>query len=340
MTQKQSKAQKKLLVLGAGGMLAADLINVFKDDKKYKIIAWGFADLDITNAQMVYDKIGKLKPDAIINAAAYTAVDAAEKEFDKAMAINGYALKNLADIASQTGALLIHYSTDYVFDGKNSKGYKENDEPNPASAYGQSKFAGERMILMTAFHNSGGGCTGCGASHGCHKITVMKPLNYYIIRTSWLYGHSGKNFVDTMLALAESAGGRTQELKVVNDQRGSPTFTLDLARATKDLIEKNFPSGLYHFTNKTSAKGISWYDFAKEIFKIINSKKKISARGGSAVGGNTAKKVKIIPVSTKEFYGADKTRLASRPKYSMLVNTKLPASRDWKEALKEYLKEK
>lgn len=313
---------KKVLILGAGGMLAADLIKTFGKSKKYQVIAWGFSDLDITNEKMVSEKIGKLKPEIIINAAAWTAVDQAEKEFDKAMAVNGYALKNLAEIASQIGALLIHYSTDYVFDGKNPAGYKESGEPNPASAYGQSKFVGEQMILMTAFHNSGAGCGGCGHGHGCGKIAVMKPLNYYIIRTSWLYGHSGKNFVDTMLFLAESASGRTSKLKVVDDQRGSPTYAPDLAEATKFLIEKKYLSGIYHFTNKTFKKGISWYDFAGEIFKI----KKI--------------KVKVKPVTTKEFYKGNSTYLAKRPAYSMLIDTKKLGARDWKKALKEYLEEK
>ncbi len=315
---------KKLLILGAGGMLAADLIKIFSASKKYKIIAWGVKDLDITNEKMINKKIGKLKPNIIINAAAYTAVDAAEKEFDKAMAVNGYALKNLAEVSSQIGAGLIHYSTDYVFDGKKPNGYKEDDEPNPVSAYGQSKFVGEQMILMTAFHNSGRGCAACGAGRGCHKINTIKPLDYYIIRSSWLYGKAGKNFVDTMLALAE----KMLVLKVVNDQRGCPTYTLDLAKATKDLIEKKLPSGIYHFTNKTAKKGISWYDFAKEIF---------SAFGGSAEGGKITKKIKIIPVSTKDFYKGNKNYLAKRPEYSMLINTKLPQARDWKQALKEYL---
>ncbi len=324
MPQKKSKI-KKMLILGASGMLAADLIKTFSAGKKCRVIAWGFKDLDIINERMVRDKIGKLKPDIIINAAAYTAVDAAEKEFDKAMAVNGYALKNLAEVSSQIGARLVHYSTDYVFDGKNPDGYKEDSEPNPISAYGQSKFAGEQMILMTAFHNSGKGCGGCNAGHGCGKIKVMKPLNYYIIRSSWLYGKSGpltprlqrvkKNFVDTMLALAE----KMPALKVVSDQYGSPTYAPDLAKATKFLIEKKFPSGIYHFTDKTSKKGISWYDFAKEIFKI----KKI--------------KVTVKPATTKEFYKGNKNYLAKRPKYSMLINTKLPPARDWKEALKEYL---
>ncbi|MDP3057626.1 MAG: NAD(P)-dependent oxidoreductase [bacterium] len=309
---------KKVLILGASGMLAADLIKVFSASKKYALTAWGFRDLDITNEEAVKEKIGKFKPDIIINAAAYTAVDQAEKEFDKAMAVNGYALKNLAEIASETGACLVHYSTDYVFDGKNPKGYKEDSEPNPVSAYGQSKFVGEQMISMTAFHNSGGGCAGCGAGHGCDKIKAMKPLNYYIIRSSWLYGKNGKNFVDTMVGLA----AKHKELKVVKDQRGSPTFTVDLAKATKDLIEKDLSFGIYHFTNKTPKKGINWYDFAREIFKI----KKI--------------KVAVKPVTTKEFYSGNKNYLAKRPAYSMLINTKLPSARNWKEALKDYLKEK
>lgn len=314
----KEKKVKKLLILGASGMLAADLIKVFGKSKKYKIIAWGSGDLDITNEQMVIEKIGKLKPDIIINAAAYTAVDAAEKDFDKAMAVNGYALKNLAEIASEVGARLVHYSTDYVFDGKNPLGYKESDEANPESAYGQSKFVGEQMILMTAFHNSGASCGGCEVGHGCHKIAVMKPLNYYIIRSSWLYGKGGKNFVETMLALA----AKMPMLKVVDDQHGNPTYTLDLAEATKSLIEKNSPSSIYHFTNKTGKKGISWYDFAKEIFKM----RKI--------------KVEVKPVTTKEFYAMNKNYIAKRPEYSMLIDTKKLGARDWKEALKNYLEEK
>jgi dTDP-4-dehydrorhamnose reductase len=309
---------KKLLILGAGGMLATDLIKTFGKSKKYKIIAWGLSDLDITNEKMVIEKIGKLKPEIIINAAAYTAVDAAEQDFDKAMAVNGYALKNLAEIASEIGARLVHYSTDYVFDGKNPGGYKEGDEANPESAYGQSKFVGEQMILMTAFHNSGRGCGGCGHGHGCDKIAALKPLNYYIIRSSWLYGKGGKNFVDTMISLA----GKVPELKVVNDQHGNPTYAKDLAEATKMLIEKKFPSNIYHFTNKTSKKGITWYDFAREIFKAKNIK------------------ASVKPVTTKEFYKGNKNYVAKRPEYSMLIDTKKLEARDWKEALEEYLKEK
>jgi len=225
----------------------------------------------------------------------------------------------LSECALKIGAILIHYSTDYVFNGENSKGYKENDEPNPVSAYGQSKFVGEQMILLTEA-NSFGGCGGCALSRGkCAKAaSKVKPFKHYLIRTSWLYGKSGKNFVETMISLGQSRVLGT-ELKVVNDQFGKPTYTLDLAKKTREIIEKNLPFGIYHFTNETRKKEISWYDFAKEIFKI----KKI--------------KIKVKPVTTKEFYGADKTRLAKRPKYSMLVNTKLPRARDWKKALKDYL---
>lgn len=352
MSEKLPKNIKKVLILGSSGMLAADLIKVFSVDppshkamarqgKNYKVIGWTREDLDITDEVQCEEKISRLKPDIIINAAAYNAVDNAEKETEKAMAINGYALRHLAEIAAKIGAVLVHYSTDYVFDGKNPKGYKEDDEPNPASAYGQSKFVGEQMILMTAFHSSGGGCAGCGAGRGCGKIKAMKPLNYYIIRTSWLYGKNGppslklrrvnKNFVDTMIALSQ----KYPELKVVNDQHGKPAYTVDLAKTTKDIIEGKLPHGIYHFSNETAKKGISWYDFAKEIF---------SARGatpaggqGSAAGGKITKKVKIIPVSTKEFYSGNKNYLAARPEFSMLINTKLPKARDWKEALKEYL---
>ncbi len=318
MVQKRSKNIKKLLILGAGGMLAADIKNIFKKSKKYKITTWSRNELDITDEEAMNKKIVRLKPDIIINAAAYTAVDKCETELDTALLVNGYALRFLSEAALKTGAVLVHYSTDYVFDGKNPKGYKENDEPNSLNAYGQSKFVGEQMILMTA-NSVLGGCAGCAmAPKGCGKIIDKKPLKFYLIRTSWLYGRSGKNFVGTMISLAE----KLPELKVVNDQFGKPTYTADLAKATKSLIESKHPFGIYHFTNETGKKGITWYDFAKEIFKI----KKI--------------KVKVKPVTTKEFYSGNKNYLAERPKYSMLLNTKLPKARNWKEALKEYLKEK
>lgn len=325
------KKQKNLLILGANGMLAADLIKTFSASKKYKITAWDRGDLDIANEKAVSKKISRLAPDIIINAAAYTAVDKCETELDTALLINGYALRFLSETALKIGAVLVHYSTDYVFDGENPKGYKENDEPNPVNSYGQSKFVGEQMILMAA-DSVFAGCSGCAAAQsGCGKIANKKPLKYYLIRTSWLYGPSslklrgasrnGKNFVDTMISLGQSASRRT-ELKVVNDQFGKPTYTLDLAKKTREIIEKNLPFGVYHFTNETGKKGISWYDFAKEIFRV----KKLKA--------------KVRPVTTKQFYSGNKNYLAKRPKYSMLINTKLPRVRGWKAALKEYLAEK
>lgn len=318
MLKKKSAAIKKVLILGAAGMLAADLIKTFQKSKKYKVVGWTRKDLDITASGAVVEKITKLKPDIIINATAYNEVDKAEKEFDLALQVNGYALRHIADAALKIGATLVHYSTDYVFDGKNPNGYKEGDETDPACSYGQSKFAGEQMILMTLFHNSGKGCSGCGAGQGCGKAKVMKPLKYYIIRTSWLFGHNGKNFAEAMLAAAQ----KSPELKVVNDQHGSPTYTVDLAQTTKYLIEKNLPYNIYHFTNKTPKRGITWYDFAKEIFKI----RKI--------------KVAVKPVSTTVFYKGNENYLANRPEYSMLVDTKKLGARDWKEALGDYLKEK
>ena len=303
MAQKKAKEQKKLLILGAGGMLASDLVKIFEKSKKYKVTAWGLNDLDITDEKATEEKITKFKPEIIINAAAFTAVDNAEKQYELAMGVNGYALRTLAETASKLGAVFVHYSTDYVFDGKNPAGYKEDEDPDPSSAYGQSKFVGEQMILMTEA-NSMGGCAGCSLVHGgCQKVeSKIKPLKYFIIRTSSLYGKSGKNFVDTMIALS----AKYPELKVVNDQHQKPTYTVDLAKTTKMLVEGKHPFGIYHFTNETGKKGITWYDFAKEIFKI----KKI--------------KIKVKPVTTKEFYSGNPNYLAKRPEYSMLINTKLP----------------
>lgn len=278
----------KILILGAKGMLGGYLAAIFSDSSP---ILWDKDDLDITDRDAVRRKITDLKPDVVINAAAYTAVDDCEKNSELANKVNGEAVKYLVEAMNEAKPpscpIFVHYSTDYVFDGKNSNGYKENDEPyNPINNYGESKLMGENHVLNYPKH--------------------------YIIRTSWLYGKGGDNFVDTMLGLGKTHG----QLKVVNDQHGKPTYAYDLAKRTRELLEGSHESGIYHVTNETedAQKGIAWFEFAQEIFLLSNNK------------------VDVIPCTSDEF-----PRPAKRPEWSGLVNTKLPALRNWKEALKEYL---
>ncbi len=270
----------KILILGAKGMLGYELVEVFRD---FEVFGWDKEEIDITSEIQVNEKIGELKPDIVINAAAYTDVDGCEKNKELAMNVNGYAIGYLASVCKKIGAIFIHYSTDYVFHGGNPDGYKEGDMPrNPLNVYSQSKLLGEKLLK---------------------ENTEM----YYLIRTSWLFGKHGKNFVDTMLKLAQNQ----DELKVVNDQHGKPTYALDLAKKTREIVESQKPCGIYHLTNE----GVTtWYGFAREIFEIKNIK------------------VKTEPCRSIEF-----PRPAKRPHYSILLNTKLPPSRSWQEALREYL---
>lgn len=271
----------KILILGSKGMLGCELMEVFND---FETFGWDKEEIDITSREQVNEKIEELKPSIVINAAAYTDVDGCETNKELAMKVNGEAVGYLASICKKIGAVFIHYSTDYVFAGDNPDGYKEGDIPRkPLNVYGQSKLLAEELLK---------------------KNTKM----YYLIRTSWLFGRFGKNFVETMLKLARNQN----ELKVVNDQHGKPTYALDLARRTRQLIENQSPCGIYHLTNE----GVTtWYDFAKKIFKLAQ-----------------ISKVKPIPVTSDEF-----PRPAKRPQHSILLNTKLPPTRPWQEALHEYL---
>lgn len=311
---------KKILILGANGMLGADLAKVFKS---YNPVCWTRKDLDITDKKAVADKIAFLSPDIVINAAGYTAVDDAEKNMELANNVNGYAAGYIANACHLAGATFVHYSTDYVFDGENKMGYKEDDEACPVNAYGASKYLGEQLILLRESQSfikcpSFANCPKAQEGGRCGERKGMSKFKYYLIRTSWLYGAAGKNFVDTMLNLAQN----NNKLRVVNDQHGKPTYTADLAQRTLELVKSNAPYGVYHITNETlSDDGVSWYDFARKIFEIK-----------AGIDKNF-----VVPaveaVTTNEF-----PRPAKRPRYSMLVNTKMPLSRRWEEALEEYLK--
>lgn len=289
--QEMKKKSPKILILGAKGMLGSDLRKIFDGDN---IVAWGKDEVDITAKEELEKKINFLKPNIIINAAAYTNVDKAEEEEDIANEVNGYALNQLSEICYNLNSILVHYSTDYVFDGSNRKGYSESDEPKSLNAYGRSKALGEKNIVKS------------------------KLERYYIIRSAWLFGPSiavpCKNFVNTILDLAE----KIPLIKVVNDQYGSPAYTLDLAEETKDILDNDFPFGFYHFTNKGKT---TWYAFAKEI-----------VRQGLKYGFIKEPVAKIVPCTSREY-----PRPASRPSYSILRNTKISPGRSWRKALKDYL---
>jgi len=225
----------RILLTGKNGQIGWELQRTL--DALGEVTALGRAEMDLSKADAVRARIREIKPDIIVNAAAYTAVDKAESEPDLAMAINGVAPGIMAEEAKRLGALLVHYSTDYVFDGTKSSPYTEEDSPNPLSVYGKTKLAGERAIAASG-------------------------ADYLILRTSWVYSTRGKNFVLTILRLA----AERPELKVVGDQQGAPTWARDIAATTARVLdEPKERFGLFHL----SASGAtSWFGFATEILRI------------------------------------------------------------------------
>jgi len=267
----EDMTRKKILLFGAGGMLGYALQMVFPD-----AVCLRHADADITDIKAVRRIIHRYRPVTVINAAAYTDVDGCEDNREHAFAVNGRAPGIIASVCAELGATLVHYSTDYIFDGRNSE-YREDSRPNPINAYGESKLAGETAIQ----ENAG---------------------DFRIIRTSWLFGSHGKNFVDTMLSLSK----QNPVVRVVNDQRGKPTYSVDLARKTQEIILCE--PGIYHITNDGVC---SWYEFAQAI--IPNA----------------------VPCSTTDF-----PRKARRPANSVLANTKTAPLRHWRDAVTEYIRTK
>ena len=228
----------KTLIIGAKGMLGQELAKIFKS---YDLHLWDREEIDITVVDMVRDKVAKLNPDLIINAAAYNLVDNCETDFELAKKINYDGPVNLAKAAQAIGATLVHYSTDYVFEGTKKDGYREYDLPAPVSKYGESKYLGEEVLE----HN---------------------PATY-LIRTSRLFGRQAvssgakKSFVEVMIKLAKEK----PELELVNEELSCPTYVVDLAWQTKALIESNEPMGIYHVTNDGAC---NWLEFAQEIFRL------------------------------------------------------------------------
>jgi dTDP-4-dehydrorhamnose reductase len=221
----------RYLITGAAGMLGQDLQRALTGRD---VTALTRADLDITDAEAVRAAIAG--HDVVLNAAAYTAVDQAEEDEQAAYAINATGVEVLAKAAAEVGAKLVHYSTDYVFQGDATTPYAEDEPRDPLNAYGRTKAAGEKLAL---------------AAH---------PTGAYIVRTAWLYGGGGPNFAKTMVKLA----GSHPEITVVNDQLGQPTYTRDLAEQTVRLLDGDAPAGIYHGTNSGET---TWFDFAREIFR-------------------------------------------------------------------------
>ncbi len=302
---------KKVLILGADGNLGEQLVKEFSTKPDYQIVSYDKKDLDLLERDLIIPKISKVSPDVIINTAAYNNVDKCEEfesEYKLAHKINGEALRYLGQAAIKNNAVLVHYSSDYVFGGdicqkdgctleclldfKEQGGFREDDERCPINKYGSTKVSGEIELQRLA----------------------NKNLKYYIIRTSKLFGPKGnsgdskESFFDLILKISQEK----KVIDVVGEELSCFTYTPDLAKRTREILEDKKEYGFYHVRNNDPA---IWYDAAREFFRL----KKMGIR--------------VNPVSSDKF-----PRPAKRPKYSVLANTKLPELRSWKEALREYIK--
>lgn len=277
---------KKILITGANGQLGVDLMDMLSPF--YAVKGYGRAQLDITKLDDTINIVRGMKPNIIINCGAYTNVDKAEQEKDMAYRVNGLACRNLAVACLETKSQLIHISTDFVFDGKKEEPYIEFDKANPINIYGHSKLMGEEYIRQ------------------------IYP-RHFILRTSWLYGQYGNNFVKTMLKLAKE----NEILRVVDDQKGTPTYTKDLVRVIRLLMETE-AYGTYHASNNGAC---TWFEFASQIFSLYQINKK------------------ILSVTAEEL-----KRPARRPQNSVMRNYLLELDfgyhlDNWADALKRFVKE-
>lgn len=274
----------KILLLGHQGMLGSDLAAQFK--YRHEVVGMDIGDIDITHASACRNAVAEIQPELVINAAAYTNVDGCETAREECFAVNAKAVKNIANACLDKNITIIHYSTDYVFDGTGNHPYTEDDPCNPINTYGASKLTGE---------------------HYLRHLTA----NYIIIRTAWLYGVKGKNFVQAILEKAKTTG----KLTVVDDQTGSPTCTRDLAAATELLVDKN-ARGIFHITNRGYC---TWYDFARKILQEAH-----------------LDNVELLPMKTSELQ-----RAAKRPAYSVLgmqkfMHTTGKTMQPWQLAFSDY----
>ncbi len=286
--------RKKLALIGANGMLARMVRHVAPS--ACDVIPFDLPDFDITGRDLVLSAIMRLRPHVIVNCAAYTDVDGCETNEELALRVNGKGPGYLAEAAMKTGSTLVHISTDYVFAGDKTEPYSEGDPTGPLSSYGRSKLEGEKAIMASGLER------------------------YFIIRTSWLYGPGGKNFVETILRLATER----EELRIVSDQHGSPTYTEDLANAIFSLLETEDarrPYGIYHVSNSGSC---SWYEFAVEIVRLARLNKL------------PVKTERIKPIRTEDYPLPAKRpyySVFSKHKYETVTGLAIP---DWRESLIKY----
>lgn len=260
----------------------------------YQIKPYDLPDFDLTNREQV-SFLRKIDPDAIINCAAFTNVDGCEEQVDLAMRVNGEGPGLLAELAKELGAVLVHISTDFVFDGRKKSPYIEEDQPQSLSVYGKSKLAGEQLILQSDLQE------------------------YFIIRTSWLYGAGGNNFVETIIRLAKEK----PELKVVADQHGTPTWTKDLAQAIFALLRTQ-EYGIYHYSNEGEC---SWFEFASEIVALARTNLNVKVD-------------RLLPIPSESY-----PLPAERPKYSVMSKDKIKQVTGltipvWQKSLKTYLRQR
>ncbi len=272
----------RILIFGATGMLGKDLVSAFAD---HQVTGLGSRDADLRDAQRVLEAVQTTHADWIILSAAYTDVDGCETNSERAFTVNRDGAVHVAQAAAQIGSRLLFISSDYVFDGEKRTPYETDDPRNPINVYGRSKAEAE-----------------------CRLLEIVP--NCCIVRTSWLYGRGGKCFPDTILRLAKTQ----PELRVVDDQRGCPTYTVDLAHAIAELI-RNWAHGIVHVTNRGSC---SWFEFARAILAVKSPS------------------TNVLPIGTAEF-----PRTANRPAYSVLSDRSLREHRielpDWRHALTSYL---
>ena len=275
----------KILIAGSEGMLGSDLVQEL--GRAHQVLGLGRRQLDITNPGECSERIAQFRPDVTVNAAGMTDVDGCETRQEEAFRINGQGPGNLAAAAARAGSMLVHYSTDYVFDGAKPEPYREEDAPNPLSVYGKSKLRGDEMVRDL-----------------CPE--------HLILRTSWVFGKNGSNFIRTIAAAAREGRG----LRVVHDQRGCPSYSLDLAIHTRMMLEAGC-RGAYHLTNRGSC---TWFELAVHIVRWLG-----------------LQEASVTPVSTEEYH-----RVAPRPANSVLANARLeregiPLMRPWQEAAQDYM---
>lgn len=291
----QENSRTKILLTGKTGQVGRELARLL--ERLGEVTALDRQQLDLAKPEEIRQVVRGVRPDLIVNAAAYTAVDRAESEEAAAQAINAVAPGVLAEEAKRLGALLVHYSTDYVFDGTKGRPYEENDPTNPLSAYGRTKLEGERAIQRA------------------------DPA-YLIFRTAWVYAREGRNFLLTILRLASEK----EELRIVRDQTGAPTWSGEIGAATVKVLEqirkpaaniRRWPEirGIYHMT---AAGETNWYVFAKLILELAASQSRPEAWLAAAMRGRPLMARRIIPIATEEY-----PTPARRPRYSVLSNKRL-----------------